>query len=329
MSALLEIRDLAVHFPRPRRWREPPAVVRAVDGVDLDLRRGESLGLVGESGSGKSTIARTLVGLQRATAGSIRLDGSELTGLDARGWFPFRRRVQMVFQDPYGSLDPRQTVLSILTEPMEIHALRKPRERRLHALELLEAVGLNPHYANRYPHEFSGGQRQRIAIARALTVHPELVICDEPVSALDVSVQAQVLNLLRELQERYDIAYLFISHDLAVVRSLCQRVSVLYLGRVVESAPRDEIFEAPRHPYTQALIAAVPDPTRAAAHPPVLLEGEPPSPTRPPPGCRFHPRCPARALVPDDRCAREEPPLRTDGAARWTCHLEPGSAPEA
>ncbi len=326
MSALLEVRGLVKHFTQPRRWREPPAVVHAVDGVDFDVGRGESVGLVGESGSGKSTIARTLIGLHTATAGSIRFDGTELTGLGARGWFPFRRRIQMIFQDPYGSLDPRQSVLSILTEPMEIHGLRKPRERRLFALELLEAVGLNPHYVNRYPHEFSGGQRQRIAIARALAVHPELVICDEPVSALDVSVQAQVLNLLRELQQRYDIAYLFISHDLAVVRSLCERVVVLYLGRVAEIAPRDELFGAPRHPYTRALIASVPDPARAGRHPPVLLHGEPPSPTRPPSGCRFHPRCPERERVPDDRCAREEPAYHEQGTSTSACHLEDGGA---
>ncbi len=259
-AALLEVQGLAKHFARRRAalFGPRPDPVRAVDGVSFTLERGGALGLVGESGSGKSTIARLIVGLERASAGSIRLDGTELTRLDARAWRPLRRRVQLVFQDPGSSLDPRQSAAAIVAEPLVIHRLGKPRERRLRALELLESVGLAARQAQRYPHEFSGGQRQRLAIARALALAPELLVCDEPVSALDVSVQAQILNLLHELQERLGLAYLFISHDLAVVRALCPRVAVLRRGQLVELATREELFTRPHHEYTRALLACVP-----------------------------------------------------------------------
>ncbi|MCB9914326.1 MAG: ATP-binding cassette domain-containing protein [Planctomycetes bacterium] len=297
--SLLEVRDLAKHFTVGARGflGRGGAVLRAVDGVSFELERGRALGLVGESGCGKSTAARTIVGLHRATAGSVRLGGVELTGLSRREWQAHRGRLQMIFQDPYASLDPRQTVASILTEPLAIHRRGKPRERRLRALALLDAVGLNPRHINRYPHEFSGGQRQRIGIARALALEPEVLVCDEPVSALDVSIQAQIVNLLAELRERFQLAYLFIAHDLAVVRHVCEEVAVMYLGRIVERAPRDELFERPRHPYTQALLSAVPlpDPAAERARRRIVLEGDVPSPLHPPPGCAFEPRCPARA----------------------------------
>ena len=309
----LEVADLAKHFPVGRSpiLGRPTGALKAVDGVSFRLERGETLGLVGESGCGKSTVARTVLGLHRATSGSVRLDGHELTGLSRREWIPYRRRMQMIFQDPYASLDPRQTVSSILEEPLRIHLSLRRRERKLRAMALLDAVGLNPRHVNRYPHEFSGGQRQRIGIARALALEPELIICDEPVSALDVSIQAQVVNLLRELQERFSLTYLFIAHDLAVVRHLCRRVAVMYLGRIVEIATRDELFGAPQHPYTQALLSAVPepDPVIEAQRKRIVLEGDVPTPVSPPSGCTFHPRCFARERVAGDRCRLEVPRL--------------------
>ncbi|MDP6764387.1 MAG: ATP-binding cassette domain-containing protein [Planctomycetota bacterium] len=331
---LLRVRDLAVHFPVGRRGLlgRPARHLKAVDGVSFDLERGESLGLVGESGCGKSTTARAIVGLQRASAGSVQLDGVELTGLDRRAWLPHRRRVQMIFQDPYASLDPRQTVGSILAEPLSIHGLAKPRRRKLEAMALLEAVGLNPRHVARYPHEFSGGQRQRIGIARALALEPELLICDEPVSALDVSIQAQIINLLDELRRRFGLAYLFIAHDLAVVRHLCERVAVMYLGRVVEDAERERLFASPRHPYTRALLSAVPvaDPARERERRRTLLRGDVPSPLDPPGGCPFHPRCPEREAVEGDACAVSVPSLGRVGggddaacAHQSACHLDP------
>ena len=327
MTPLLSVRDLAKHFPVGKAGLagKPAAWLRAVDGVSFDLERGESLGLVGESGCGKSTTARAIIGLYPPTSGTVEFDGVNLTGLSRRGWLPYRRRIQMIFQDPYASLDPRQTVGSILAEPLKIHDLAKPRDRRLRALALLDAVGLNPRHINRYPHEFSGGQRQRIGIARALALEPELIICDEPVSALDVSIQAQIINLLRDLQERFDLAYLFIAHDLAVVRHLCHRVAVMYLGRVVEIAPRDELYSDPRHPYTRALLSAVPvtDPDVERARQRIVLEGDVPSPMSPPSGCPFHPRCQDRELVPGRRCEEEVPELASrESASRFSaCHL--------
>jgi ABC-type glutathione transport system ATPase component len=261
MSApLLEVRALAKRFPRPRRglFRARPAPVHAVDDVDLDLARGEALGLVGQSGSGKSTVARLLVGLERASSGSIRLDGHELTALSFAQWRPHRRTIQLVFQDPGSSLDPRQTAGAIVAEPLAIHRLGKPRERAQRAAALLESVGLPASAAVLHPHEFSGGQRQRIAIARALALEPHLLVCDEPTSALDVSVQAQVLNLLHELQQRLGLALLLISHDLAVVRALCARVAVMERGKIVECATREELFARPQHAVTKAMLASAP-----------------------------------------------------------------------
>jgi oligopeptide/dipeptide ABC transporter ATP-binding protein len=340
MSALLEVRDLAVHFPAGSRglFSAPRELLRAVDGVSFVLDRGRTLGLVGESGSGKSTTARAIIGLERATSGSVKLDGVELTGLTRREWLPHRRRMQMIFQDPYASLDPRQTIGSALEEPLAIHRLAKPRERKLRALELLESVGLDPSHSNRYPHEFSGGQRQRIGIARALSLEPEILICDEPVSALDVSIQAQIVNLLKDLQERFELSLLFIAHDLALVRHVCDDVLVMYLGRIVESAPRNALFEHPMHPYTRALLSAVPsmDPEVEHERARIVLRGDPPSPTHPPAGCAFHPRCSERENVPEHRCEREIPLLCArsgdfpPGAKHTSaCHLYPARAGES
>lgn len=334
-APFLEVRDLHKHFPTGKRdlFGKSTGSLRAVDGVSFELERGESLGLVGESGCGKSTTARTIIGLQAATSGSVKLDGVELTGLSRRGWMPYRRRIQMIFQDPYASLDPRQTIGSILAEPLAIHGLGKPKDRRVRALALLDAVGLHARHLNRYPHEFSGGQRQRIGIARALALEPELIICDEPVSALDVSIQAQVINLLRDLQERFGLAYLFIAHDLAVVRHICRRVAVMYLGRVVEIADRDDLYGAPRHPYTQALLSAVPepDPIREQSRERIVLEGDVPSPSDPPSGCTFHPRCRERERVDGDRCRTEAPQLVASQPAnrRVACFLEAPAPAEA
>jgi len=323
MSApLLEVRDLHKHFEvgSPGLFGGQQEVLRAVDGVSFELGRGETLGLVGESGCGKSTCARTLVGLYPPTSGQVLYEGEEISGLSHRDRAPFRRKIQMIFQDPYASLDPRQTVSSILTEPLRIHRLARPRQRRLRAMQLLDAVGLNPRHIHRFPHEFSGGQRQRIGIARALALEPDLIICDEPVSALDVSIQAQVVNLLGELQERFNLAYLFIAHDLAVVRHICDRVAVMYLGKVVEIAERDALFDDPRHPYTRALLSAVPhpDPRIERGRERIVLDGDVPSPLDPPSGCRFHPRCVERGKVTGDQCATVEPAL----GSRSACHLE-------
>ena len=324
-TPLLSVRNLVKRFPqgrqgflgKPRNW------VHAVEDVSFDLERGETMGLVGESGCGKSTTARAIIGLHAPTSGSVRLDGQELVGLSRRAFLPIRRRMQMIFQDPYGSLDPRQTVGSILAEPLAIHRIGKPRERKLKAMALLDAVGLNPRHVQRYPHEFSGGQRQRIGIARALALEPDLLVCDEPVSALDVSIQAQIVNLLKELRERFDLAMIFIAHDLAVVRHLCDRVAVMYLGRIVETAPRDTLFASPAHPYTRALLSAVPvpDPVAESERRRVVLEGDVPSPTHPPTGCAFHPRCPERAGVPGNRCEEELPLLHPPGPSAAACHL--------
>ncbi|MDA8592424.1 ATP-binding cassette domain-containing protein [Planctomycetota bacterium] len=324
MSApLLEVRDLHKHFEvgSPGLFGGQQEILRAVDGVSFELGRGETLGLVGESGCGKSTCARTLVGLYPPTSGQVLYEGEEISSLSHRDRAPFRRKIQMIFQDPYASLDPRQTVSSILTEPLRIHRLARPRQRRLRAMQLLDAVGLNPRHIHRFPHEFSGGQRQRIGIARALALEPDLIICDEPVSALDVSIQAQVVNLLGELQERFNLAYLFIAHDLAVVRHICDRVAVMYLGKVVEIAERDALFDDPRHPYTRALLSAVPhpDPRIERGRERIVLEGDVPSPLDPPTGCRFHPRCVERGKVTGDQCATVEPML----GSRSACHLEP------
>ncbi|HVS09214.1 MAG TPA: oligopeptide/dipeptide ABC transporter ATP-binding protein [Planctomycetota bacterium] len=323
---LLEVRGLVKHYDAGRQaGGGERRAVRALDGVSFSLERGETLGLVGESGSGKSTLARTVVGLEAPTAGSVRLDGLELASLTRRGWLPHRRRLQMVFQDPYASLDPRQRVLSILAEPLAIHRTVARRQRRARVLTLLEAVGLSPRVADLRPDELSGGQRQRVALARALALEPEIVILDEPVSALDVSVQAQIVNLLADLQRRFQLAYLFVAHDLALVRHLCDRVAVLYLGRIVESADCRQLFGDPRHPYTRALLDAAPllDPELEARRERRALPGEPPSPLAPPSGCAFHPRCTERAAVAGERCRIERPELAPVGAGRLcACHLQ-------
>ena len=299
------------------------AAVRAVDGVDLEVMRGETLGLVGESGCGKSTLARLVTGLLPATAGSIVFDGNDITRLRGGRLRRVRQKMQMIFQDPFASLDPRMTVGDILQEPLDNFSVGSVRERRRRVQELLRLVGLNPNFTNRYPHEFSGGQRQRIGIARALALNPSFIVCDEPVSALDVSIQAQIINLLQDLQREFNLTYLFIAHDLAVVRHLSDRIAVMYLGKVVETADRNDIYDRPQHPYTKALLSSipVPDPIVEMGRAPITLKGEIPSPVNPPSGCRFHPRCPI-ARVPGV-CSEVEPALEPHGAADQAaaCHF--------
>ena len=323
-NVLLRVEDLKVHFPVTEGvlMRRRVGSVKAVDGVSFELRRGETFGLVGESGCGKSTTALAILRMLEPTAGRIVFDGEDISRIDQRGLRPLRRRMQMVFQDPFGSLNPRMRVREIVGEPLKVHGVAGSRRRfRERVAELLDLVGLLPAMADRYPHQFSGGQRQRIGIARALALEPDLLLCDEAVSALDVSIQAQVLNLLMELQERLGLTYLFIAHDLSVVRHISDRIGVMYLGRIVEIASRDELFERPRHPYTEALLASVPtpDPAIEAARPHRLIAGEVPSVRNPPSGCRFHPRCP-KVL---DRCRSVGPALEDVGAARVACHLYP------
>ncbi|MGW1254015.1 ABC transporter ATP-binding protein [Streptomyces sp. NPDC002513] len=307
---ILEVSGLVKHYPLTRGilFKKQIGAVRAVDGVDFTLGRGETLGIVGESGCGKSTLARMLVTLERPTAGAIRYKGEDITRLSGRALKAVRRNIQMVFQDPYTSLNPRMTVGDIIGEPYEIHPEAAPKgERRRRVRELLDVVGLDPEYVNRYPHQFSGGQRQRIGIARALALRPEIVVADEPVSALDVSVQAQVINLLARLQGEFGLSYVFIAHDLSVVRHISDRVAVMYLGRIVETGRDAEIYEHPTHPYTQALLSAVPvpDPEARERRERIILSGDVPSPADIPSGCRFRTRCwKAR-----ERCALEVPPL--------------------
>jgi peptide/nickel transport system ATP-binding protein len=322
-DALLEIRDLKVHFPIKRGifFDRTVGHVRAVDGVDLTVQRGSTYGLVGESGCGKSTLGRAVLRLEEPTAGQVLFDGTDVASLKGEPLRKMRRRMQMVFQDPMGSLDPRQDVESLLTEPLRAHGIgdgKKDLEKRVG--ELLDAVALPAAARRRYPHEFSGGQRQRIGIARAVALEPDLLIADEPVSALDVSVQAQVLNLLEELQERLDLTYLVIAHDLAVVRHISDTVGVMYLGSLVEQAPADDIYAEPLHPYTRSLMSAVPvpDPVVEEQRERILLAGDLPSPANPPSGCRFHTRCPWRQ---ETRCDTEVPVLRELGPAHLvSCH---------
>jgi oligopeptide/dipeptide ABC transporter ATP-binding protein len=314
MSDVLTLTDLAVHFPG--RGHAP---IRAVDGVSLTIAPGETLGLVGESGCGKSTLANAVVGLLPPTSGSVRVLGTELVGASRATLRAMRARVQMVFQDPVTSLNPRMKIGEAIGEPLLVRGLASGAGLRARVASLLEEVGLRPEHAQNYPHQFSGGQRQRVVIARALALRPALLICDEPVSALDVSVRAQVLNLLVDLQARHAMSNLFVSHDLAVVRHVADRVAVMYLGRLVELAPRDALFAAPLHPYTRALLAAVPepDPVVQRAKPRVPLTGEIPSPAAPPPGCRFHTRCPVAVA----RCRTEIPAWRSIGSTGVACHL--------
>jgi oligopeptide/dipeptide ABC transporter ATP-binding protein len=327
-DALLAVRDLKKYFPvRKGFFGREVAQVRAVDGVSFWVRRGETLGLVGESGSGKTTAGRTVLRLLPATGGEVDFDGQDVFALDERGLRRFRRRAQMIFQDPYGSLNPRMTVGATIREVLKVHRLAAGREADRRVAELLDLVGLLPASATRYPHEFSGGQRQRIGIARALSVEPDLIVCDEPVSALDVSVQAQVLNLLQDLQQRLGLAYLFVAHDLSVIEHVSDRVAVMYLGRVVELADADGIIRSPRHPYTRALLSAVPVASPGDRAGRVVLSGDIPSPQDPPPGCPFHPRCPHP--LKDADCARIVPPLAEKAPLHFAaCIKEPAySAP--
>ncbi len=317
-TPLLEVRDLVKYYKATGFLARNTPPVRAVDGVSFTVGKGETLGLVGESGCGKSTVGRTILRLQGATAGTVRFDGTDLLALDRSALRQARRRIQIIFQDPYSSLNPRMTVGDAIAEGIEIHDLAPRAGIPGRVARLLEEVGLDGSYASRYPHEFSGGQRQRIGIARALGVEPDFIVCDEPVSALDVSVQAQVLNLLADLQARRGISYLFIAHDLAVVRQIAQRVAVMYLGRIVETGPTEEVLARPAHPYTRALLSAVPVPDPTTQRLRIVLAGDPPSPSNPPPGCPFHPRCPHPAR--DARCSTERPELHQIGRSEVACH---------
>jgi oligopeptide/dipeptide ABC transporter ATP-binding protein len=327
MSVLVEVRGLVKHFPISRGVivKRRIGAVKAVDGISFEIEQGETLGIVGETGCGKSTTARLLMRLLDASAGKIDFDGHDITRLRGSGLKAIRRDVQMIFQDPYSSLNPRKTIGSIVGEPFAIHGIAKEKGERKRAVQdLMETVGLNPEHYNRYPHEFSGGQRQRIGVARALALKPKLLIADEPVSALDVSIQAQVLNLLRDLQRRLGLTVVFIAHDLSVIRHMCDRVAVMYLGKIVEIGTGDDLYDFPRHPYTGALLAAVPrvDPARHGEQR-RLLTGDVPSPANPPSACRFHTRCPKAQPL----CSTEEPlledkgsPIRGQAGTRVACH---------
>ncbi len=326
-APLLDVRDLAVHFRLSKGllFQRHSGTVRAVDGVTFSIEQGDTLGLVGESGCGKSTTGRAIARLNRPTAGSIRLDGQELTTLDGSALRSMRRRLQMIFQDPYSSLNPRMTVAAIIGEPLEIHGVGTVRERAQRVRELLSVVGLSRQALDRYPHQFSGGQRQRIGIARALALNPDVIIADEPISALDVSIQAQILNLLGRLQRDFRLTYLFIAHDLAAVRHISSRVLVMYLGRIVEFAPSRELYRRPLHPYTVALLSAVPipDPAVEASRRRIVLKGDVPSPANPPTGCLFHPRCWLRERLGNPaQCSEISPPLRPlDTNHTVACHF--------
>ena len=321
-GTLVDVRDLKMHFPITRGviFQRHVGSVRAVDGISFGIPRGRTLGLVGESGCGKSTTGRAILQLYRPTSGSVLFEGEDLTKLQGEDLRRARRKMQMIFQDPYASLNPRMTISDIVGEPLEIHGLAQGAAKRERVQELLAMVGLSPHFVNRYPHEFSGGQRQRIGIARALAGSPLFVVCDEPISALDVSIQAQIVNLLLELQERLDLTYLLIAHDLSVVRHISDRVAVMYLGKIVELASREDLYEQPLHPYTKALLSAVPipDPEIEARRERVILSGDVASPASPPSGCRFRTRC----WQAQPRCQEEEPEFRRLGDDHWVaCHL--------
>jgi oligopeptide transport system ATP-binding protein len=322
-APLLEVRNLAMHFPitEGMLFSRKVGDVKAVDGVDFSIARGETLGLVGESGCGKTTTGRCILRLEKPTQGQILYDGQDIAGLAPRALVGLRRRMQVIFQDPYSSLNPRMKVGEIIAEPIRVHGLEPDaRRRRDKVKDLLSVCGLDPKFSDRYPHEMSGGQRQRVGIARALAMDPEFIVCDEAVSALDVSIQAQVVNLLEDLRERFNLTYLFIAHDLSVVRHLCQRVAVMYLGRIVEMAESDELFDNPMHPYTQALLSAVPvpDPRVEARRLFRPAKGEVPSPINPPSGCVFHPRCPMAV----DNCKKARPELREMRPGHWVACSE-------
>jgi oligopeptide transport system ATP-binding protein len=321
-APLVRVENLKKHFPITRGilFQRQVGAVRAVDGVSFAIHRGETLGLVGESGCGKTTAGRTLLQLYRPTAGSVFFDGVDLSALNREALRRIRQRVQMIFQDPFASLNPRMTVSRIIGEPLRIHKLAQGQQQIERVQELLRLVRLNPRFVNRYPHEFSGGQRQRIGIARALASNPEFIVCDEPISALDVSIQAQIVNLLEELQDKLGLTYLFIAHDLSMVRHICDRVAVMYLGKIVELAKKEELYGHPAHPYTEALLSAVPvpDPAVERQRKRIILEGDVPSPSNPPPGCHFNTRCPVAQGI----CSQEEPVWRDIGGGHYVaCHL--------
>ncbi|MEC9489051.1 MAG: dipeptide ABC transporter ATP-binding protein [Halanaerobium sp.] len=316
---LLEVKNLKKHFPITGGvFGKQIGAVKAVDGVNFFIKPGETLGLVGESGCGKSTTGRVILRLLDATEGEVVFEGRDILSLDKEEMRSLRREMQIIFQDPYASLNPRMTVGNIIGEALEIHNLARGKEKENKVKELLERVGLTSHHMRRYPHEFSGGQRQRIGVARALAVDPKLIICDEPVSALDVSIQAQVINLMQDLQNEFDLTYLFIAHDLSVVKHISDRVAVMYLGKIVELAGKDELYNNPQHPYTQALLSAIPIPDPTVNRERVILEGDVPSPVNPPSGCRFHTRCP-KAM---DICKEVEPKFEDQGDEHFAaCHL--------
>jgi oligopeptide transport system ATP-binding protein len=320
-DVLVSVKDLKKHFPIMRGvLRRQVGAVRAIDGISFDIRRGETLGLVGESGSGKSTTGRVILQLERATEGTVSFEGTDLTTITGNQLRSLRPRMQMIFQDPHASLNPRMTVASIVGEPLTEHNRAKGEDRRKRIEELLSLVGLEPKHANRYPHEFSGGQRQRIGIARAIALNPDFIVCDEPIAALDVSIQAQVVNLLEDLQAVLGLTYLFISHDLSMIRHIADRVAVMYLGKIMELANVDQLYTSPKHPYTQALLSAVPvpDPLVEATRKRVILQGDIPSPANPPPGCPFNTRCP----VAQPRCVEEVPEWRRLPSGQWVaCHF--------
>jgi oligopeptide/dipeptide ABC transporter ATP-binding protein len=317
-ASLLSVRNLKKFYQASGLFGRAAPPVRAVDGVSFEVARGETLGLVGESGCGKSSVGRTILRLQEPTSGSALFDGVDIFSLDRSALRTLRRRMQIIFQDPYSSLNPRMRVGAAIAEGIEIHRLAPRREIPERVGSLLKEVGLDPDYARRFPHEFSGGQRQRIGIARALAVQPAFIVCDEPVSALDVSVQAQVLNLLSDLQQQRGLSYLFIAHDLAVVRQIAHRIAVMYLGRIVEEGATDQLLSNPRHPYTVALLSAVPEPTPGGARTRIVLSGDLPSPSNPPPGCPFHTRC--FHPMKNERCRTEVPLLRPVAGTRAACH---------
>ncbi|HHZ19637.1 MAG TPA: dipeptide ABC transporter ATP-binding protein [Firmicutes bacterium] len=319
MLALLEVENLKKHYPAQRWTGRGDGTVRAVDGVGFSLAKGETLGLVGESGCGKTTLGRMILRLLPVTAGTITFNGTAIEQLTGKALLPYRRKMQLIFQDPYASLNPRLRVGDALMEPLLIHSLVKNKqEARVRAGQLLEMVGLSPEHMRRYPHEFSGGQRQRIVVARALTLEPELIVCDEPVSALDVSIQAQIINMLMDLQKELGLTYIFIAHDLSVVKHISTRVAVMYLGKFMELAEKNELFSHPLHPYTRALLSAVPVPDPGQKRDRIILQGDLPSPMNPPAGCRFHTRCP-QAMP---RCAVEEPVLtEVSPSHAVACHL--------
>jgi len=320
-NVLIDVRNLKVHFPVTAGliFQRKVADVKAVDGITFEIRKGETLGLVGESGCGKSTTGRAVLQLYKPTEGEVKFGEIELTKLGTGDMRRMRREMQMIFQDPYASLNPRMSIGAIIGEPLAIHGLARGEARRERVAELMRIVGLNPYYASRYPHEFSGGQRQRIGVARALAVEPDFIVADEPVSALDVSIQAQIINLLEDLQEQFGLTYLFIAHDLSVVRHISDRVAVMYLGKLMELTGRDELYENPLHPYTKALLSAVPipDPEVEQTRERIILSGDVPSPMRPPPGCVFHTRCP----IAIDECRAEIPEWRELSKDHWVaCH---------